>query len=191
MKTKDKKIINAIRSGEDHKALETLYKCMLPHIIRMVNTGSDREETAKDILQEAMLIFYKQVICNKFDESYPNGIGGFIYSVAKNLWINQIKRSKKFIQIDSEDILDLRETNILDEIEFNERRELVEKIFSQLGSKCQELLKLTIYEEMTMKEVAEKTGYPNANAATVAAHRCKKNLTQIIKKYKSLYTLVE
>ncbi|HEY8400013.1 MAG TPA: sigma-70 family RNA polymerase sigma factor [Cytophagaceae bacterium] len=189
MKIEDKDILKAIRSGEDHKALEALYKYLLPHIYKLVNVGKDKEEEAKDILQEAMLIFYKQVINNKFDESYSNGIRGFIYSVARNLWINQTKKNKKFIDLNYQSIENIKDTNILDELEIKEKNQLIENIFSRLGDKCRELLRLSIFEELSMKEVAEKTGYPNPNAATVAAHRCKKSLLEILKKYKSANTI--
>ena len=119
MNSKDQDILRSIKNGDDRKALEQIYKSMLPKIKKLVNVGTEREEDAKDILQEALLVFYKQVMTNKFDEKYE--IAGFIYTVAKNLWLNQIKKNQRFVQLNESSVADIRDTNILDQITLEER----------------------------------------------------------------------
>jgi RNA polymerase sigma factor (sigma-70 family) len=184
---KDKDIIEAIKAGnnKDRKALEEVYRFMLPRIRKLINTGTEKEENAKDVLQEALLVFYKHVLTNKFDEQYE--IAGFIYRVAKNLWLNQLKKDQRFVELKPETIENIKDTNILDQIGTKERKELVQKLFDQLDEKCKELITYSLYEELSMKEVAEKTGHTSANAATVAMHRCKKYLMDQVKKYKISY----
>lgn len=185
MKYTDKVILKALRNGDDHKALEALYKAVFPKIKKLVNTSNDKEEESKDILQEALLIFYKQVMLNKFDEKYE--IGGYIYTIAKNLWINRVKKKKRLVNVDYGEMPELPEGNILDEMELKERKVMVDNLFNQLDDKCKQLLTLTIFEELTMKEVSEKMGFTSANAATVASFRCKKFLMDLVKKNKSIY----
>ncbi len=187
MKSKDQDIIRSIKNGDDRKALEDIYKSMLPKIKKLVNVGAEREEDAKDILQEALLVFYKQVMTNKFDEKYE--IAGFIYTVAKNLWLNQIKKNQRFVQLNESSVADIKDTNILDQITLEEREALVKKLFDQLEDKCKQLLTYSLFEGLNMKEVAEKTGHTSANAATVAMHRCKKYLMEQVKKYKTTYVI--
>jgi RNA polymerase sigma factor (sigma-70 family) len=184
---KDKDILEAIRAGnnKDRKALEEVYRFMWPRIKKMINTGTEKEENAKDVLQEALLIFYKHVMTNKFNEQYE--IAGFIYRVAKNLWLNQLKKDQRFVELKPETIENIKDTNVLDQINTKERKELVQKLFDQLDEKCKELITYSLYEDLSMKEVAEKTGHTSANAATVAMHRCKKYLMDQVKKYKISY----
>jgi RNA polymerase sigma factor (sigma-70 family) len=184
VKYTDQDILKAIRNGNDHKALEALYKTMMPKVKKLVTTSLDKEEEAKDVLQEALLIFYKQVVLNKFDEKYQ--VQGFIYSISRNLWINRAKRKQRMVTVDNNAMPEVIEYSSSDDMEVKERKELVQKIFAQLDEKCQQLLTYTIYEELSMKEVAEKMGYNNANAATVATYRCKKSLMDLVKNNKSI-----
>jgi RNA polymerase sigma factor (sigma-70 family) len=183
LKHKDKDILNAIKNGKDREAIEEIYKAMLPKILKLVNTGAEKEEDAKDVLQEALLVFYKQVMTNKFDEKYE--IAGFIYTVARNLWLNQIKKNKRFVQLDTESIGNLKDSSILDQITLEEREALAKKMFDQLEEKCKQLLTYSLFDGLSMKEVANKTGHTSVNAATVAIHRCKKYLMEQVKKYKT------
>ena len=57
MQYKDKDILKAIREGKDHKALEALYRTLYPKIKKLVNSGVEKEEECKDILQESLLIY--------------------------------------------------------------------------------------------------------------------------------------
>lgn len=187
-KYKDKDILKAIRNGEDHKALESLYRELFPKIRKLVNTTESKEEETKDILQESLLIFYKQVITNKFDDKFE--ISGFIYTIARNLWINRVKRKKRMVNVDQGLLPEIADDNVSDDLELNERREFAQQVFSQLEDKCKQLLTYTIFEELSMKEVAEKMGFTSANAATVASFRCKKYLMDLVKKNKVLNTLL-
>ncbi|HEY8402328.1 MAG TPA: sigma-70 family RNA polymerase sigma factor [Cytophagaceae bacterium] len=186
MKTKDQEVLQSLRQGNDRKALEALYKSVYPKIKKLVNEGKDQEEEAKDIMQEALLVFYKQVMMNRFDERFE--VEGYIYSIARNLWINRVKRKKRMVEFEQQELPELIEGNILDEMELEERKILVRKVFGQLENKCKELLTYTIYKELSMTEIAKKMGYNSANAATVASYRCKKYLLDLIKKSKSIYS---
>jgi RNA polymerase sigma factor (sigma-70 family) len=179
---KDKDILSAIRNGNDHKALEALYKSLLPKIKKIVNASYDKEEECKDILQEALLIFYKQVMSNKFDDKYE--IGGFIYTIAKNLWINRVKVKNRFVHVEDGSIPEGADTNALDNMELKERNKIVEELFAMLDDKCKQLLTYTIFDDLSMKEIAEKMDFTSANAATVASYRCKKHLIELVKKHK-------
>lgn len=182
MQYKDKDILKAIREGKDHKALEGLYQTLYPKIRKLVNSGDEKEEECKDILQESLLIFYKQVVQNRYDDQYE--IAGYIYTVASNLWIKRIKRKNRFVSMESTDEPEILEKSILDEMELKERKVLVQKLFNRLDEKCRQLLTYTIFEELSMKEVAERLGFTSANAATVASFRCKKFLMDLTRKNK-------
>jgi RNA polymerase sigma factor (sigma-70 family) len=181
VKYTDKDIIKAIRKGEDHKALEALYKDVFPKIKKFI-AGSERTEEAKDILQEAMLIFYKQVMANKFDEKYE--VAGFIYTISKNLWINRLNKKKKITGLNQEEIPESGEKSILDNMLIEDKKDILKRIFSQLGDKCRELLTYTIYQDLSMEDVAIRMNFNSANAATTAMFRCKQKLMEIVKNSK-------
>jgi RNA polymerase sigma factor (sigma-70 family) len=181
VKYTDKDIIKAIKKGDDHKAVEALYRDVFPKIKKFI-AGNERIEEAKDIFQEAMLIFYKQVIAGKFDEKYE--VAGFIYTISKNLWINRLNKKKKMVDLNQEEIPESGEKSILDNIMIEDKKELIKGIFSQLGDKCRELLTYTIYQDLSMEDVAVRMNFNTANAATTAMFRCKQKLLEIVKNSK-------
>jgi DNA-directed RNA polymerase specialized sigma24 family protein len=90
----DKEILGAIGKGDD-RVLEHLYKQVLPKVKSYIARNSGNNEDARDIFQDAVVIFYKYVKTGKFDVQHD--IAGFIFSVSKNLWINSAKRKNKVV----------------------------------------------------------------------------------------------
>lgn len=187
MQYSDQDILKALRQGDDHKALGALYKSLLPKVKRMV-PEADKEE-AKDIFQEALMIFYKQVMTNKFDEKYE--IAAFVFSVSRNLWINRIKRKNRMINIDSSELDNLAEDSILEELMLNERKEEINLLFSKLEDKCKELLTYSIYQDLLMEDVCLRMGFTSVNAASTALYRCKKYLMDLVKNNQTIKNRLE
>src|SRR6478609_5128149 len=104
--SKDQEIIDAIRTGNNSFVLNHLYKIALPKIIRLVVQNNGDEEEAKDVFQDAVIALFNTVKLNKYDERKE--IDGFLYFVARNLWINRIKKKNR-----QQDIMDteIREVN--------------------------------------------------------------------------------
>ncbi|MFN6943944.1 MAG: RNA polymerase sigma factor [Cytophagaceae bacterium] len=138
-------------------------------------------------MQEALLIFYKQVLNNKFKEEYS--VEGFVYTIANNLWINRIKKKKRIVYLENERIPEIADSNVLDELEMEERRQMVNNLFNKLDVKCKTLLTYTIFDNLSMTEVAKKMGFNSPNAATVASFRCKKFLIELARKNKTAQML--
>ncbi len=176
---KEKDIIKAIKTGNNELVLNQLYKEILPRIKKMILKNSGTEEDAKDIFQDTVLIFYNQVKLNKFDESKE--IGGFMYSVARNLWINKAKTSNRFIQIATEESLKDSEKNALEDMISQEKIQAIETMMNQVGEECKTLLKYSIYDKLSMKEIAQKMGYTSEGVAKTYNYRCKQKLVNLVK----------
>ena len=95
MRFTDVEIINYIKQGKDDAVLKYLYKKQWSVIRNYVIKNNGSEEEAQDIFQDAIVAFYKQVKLGKYNMNYE--IGGFIYSVSRNLWINKVKKDNKYI----------------------------------------------------------------------------------------------
>lgn len=180
MLKRDQDIINSIRGGHDQKALNVLYKSLLPKIKKIVGLHTESEEEAKDLFHDALLIFYKQVLSNKYDENYE--IDGYIYSVAKNLWINKLKRSQKIEIVDPHEMPETEMFEATDErIIETERSNSINKLFSLLDEKCSKLLTYTIYQDLSYEDIVDRMGFSSENAARTAHFRCKKYLMDLVK----------
>ena len=176
----DKDILKAIAEGNDDLVLRALYKEELPKVKHYVISNSGKEEEAEDIFQDAVLVLYKQVRKNKFDPRYD--VGAFLYSVARNLWINKAKRDKRQVRLDEgfqahvED-----EAHFMDEMISEERQRTIDDILDRIGKRCKQLLIYSIFEKLSMKEICEKMGFSTENAAKTRNYKCKQKLIELVK----------
>lgn len=168
----DREIIDAIRLGNDRQALEELYQRLLPKVRRMIG---DVDE-AEDVFQDALMVFYKQVKLMKFNERYE--IAAFVFSVARNYWINRLKKMKRTIDLKGMDIPEYGKTE-LEEIMAREHRKSARELFTKLDPKCQELLTYTTLQNLSMEDVCQRMGYASVAAASTANFRCKKKLAEL------------
>jgi RNA polymerase sigma factor (sigma-70 family) len=174
----DRAILDAIHRGED-SILEYLYKRVLPKVKSYIIKNNGSEDDARDIFQDAVLIFYKYVKLGKFDEK--NDIAGFIFSISRNLWINLAKKKNRLSEL-SEDVLTLPHSdNAADDLITKEREEFVMKLFSQLGDSCKTILLYSIYHKLSMKEIKEKMGFTSENVAKTRNYKCKQRLMNLVK----------
>ena len=176
----DSDILEAIRTGKNNKVLAYLYNEILPKVKTYICNNSGKEEDADDIFQDAVMILYKHVKQKKFNEKYE--IAGFLYSICRNLWINKAKRDKRSITMEKQ--ADFQEPgDFFEDIVTEEREQLINEAFEKLGKKCKEVLVCSIYHEMSLKEICEKMGFKNENAAKTKKYKCKQQLIEFVKNH--------
>ncbi|HTF81353.1 MAG TPA: sigma-70 family RNA polymerase sigma factor [Cytophagales bacterium] len=179
MSYSDKEVLDKIRKGQDDEVLKYLYAKSFPSVKQLVMSNSGDADEAKDIFQDAILVFYRHVKTNKFDES--QAVGGFIYTVSRNLWINYYTRIKiKKTELTSQQEEIEYEGNILSELISDEREAQVLQVFTQLGDRCKDLLINTVYHKLSMKEICDKMGFSNENSAKTQHYKCKQRLIDLI-----------
>jgi RNA polymerase sigma factor (sigma-70 family) len=175
MKASDSKIIEAILQGKDENAIGILYQESFRKIRDFIRKNSGSQEDAEDIFQDTVLILYKQIKMGKFNQELE--LGGFLYTVARNLWINKAKKDQHAVpllegfQHASREPLPLLS---------KEREDFIHYVFGRVGDRCKQLLTLTVYFDHTMKEVCDKMGFPNENAAKTQHYKCKQKLIELM-----------
>jgi RNA polymerase sigma factor (sigma-70 family) len=76
-------------------------------------------------------------------------------------------------KINSKSELSLAEETDLERIlEKEEKLKLAASVVSDLGAKCQEILKLFYYRSLKMKEIAEKLGFRSEKIARNQKYKC-------------------
>jgi RNA polymerase sigma factor (sigma-70 family) len=184
---KGKDIIKAIKTGDNTFVLNHLYKEILPRIKKMILKNNGTQDDAKDIFQDAVLIFYNQVKSDKFYED--KDIGGFMYTVARNLWINKAKRDNKFVQMTDTETWEGSESDALDDLINEEKALAIEEVMNKIGEECKKLLKYSIYEKLSLKEIAGKMGYSSEGVAKTYNYRCKQKLVNLVKDNPAIISL--
>src|SRR5918995_3509396 len=88
----EKEIFERIQKG-DEKALEFLYKKYYRMMTKMVITNSGTEEEARDIYQDALIVFWQKATSGKL--VMTSKISTYIYSICQNLWRKELDRKKR------------------------------------------------------------------------------------------------
>jgi RNA polymerase sigma factor (sigma-70 family) len=174
----DKEILTAIYKGDD-RVLEHLYRQVLPKVKSYIARNSGSIDDARDIFQDAVIIFYKHVKLGKFDGQHD--IAAFIFSVSRNLWINSAKRKSKVVVLNDDNALENASEDFTEELLTKEREQYIIKLFSALGESCKQILLYSIYDKFSMKEIKEKMGFTSENVAKTKNYKCKQRLMQLVK----------
>ena len=142
----------------------------------MVISNSGTEQEAKDIYQDALLVFWQKSTSKKL--VLTSKISTYIYSICQNLWRKELDRKRRLSSEskDGEEYQDL---------EKKERAQIMAECIGKLGDTCKKVLMYYYYDGMSMQEIADKLGFANTNTAKTKKYKCKKKLDSLVK---SLYT---
>lgn len=170
--------IDGLRTG-NNEVLSVLYKKYYNIVLKLIVNNSGSQEAAQDIYQETIIVLYENVQKPGFELNCQ--LQTYIYSIAKRLWLKQLKKNSKtflFKEDDENDLVDVSE-----ELSDHHNKELeLEKMnlsLEELGEPCATLIKDFYVQKLSMDEIAEKFGYTNADNAKNQKYKC----LQRLKKY--------
>lgn len=189
MKGIEDKIIESIRLGNEDKALTFLYGKPLGKVRKYILSNSGSLDDAYDIFQDAVLILFYKVKTGQYSEHAD--LEGFLYTVARNLWIDRMRREKRFQNHISQ--ISHYETDWGDQLKDlldREKSEAFQKVFEKLGENCKKLLQFAVFEKLSMRQISEKMGYANENVAKSNHYRCKQYLGKLVKENSVLFNLL-
>ncbi|MCZ2249610.1 MAG: sigma-70 family RNA polymerase sigma factor [Bacteroidia bacterium] len=180
----DEYIITALRNNDD-RVLEVLYKLYFGMVVHFIITNSGSEDDAKDIFQEAVIVFY-QKIKNNNDFELNCKIKTYLYSVSRNLWLKRIKKAssvvgkitdyENYVSINSDDELEMQER----ELQFGKMAEAL----TGLGEPCKSLIEDFYIHQLSMAEITDKFGYTNSDNAKTQKYKCLQRLKKLFFKQK-------
>lgn len=143
-------------ANNDSAVINSIYKKFVPKVIHYIKNNSGDEDRAQDVVQETLVLLFNQAKSNKLQLTCP--FDAYFFLLCKRRWLNEIKKvSNKGVTI-SDDYASINESEeqmVAKSEIFNEKQQLFDAMFSKLGEKCQELLKLS-FTIKSLEEVAEK-----------------------------------
>ena len=167
-------IMQLLRSGKQGAALQELYKAF-PSVAHFIRTHGGREEDARDVFQESLLIFYRNVL--KPDFTLSCNISTYLFSVCKYLWKDELKAKNKLAPFDANDWADDVESYREEEQAYS----LLDRILNQLGDKCKTILTLFYYKKMRMEDIASQLEYSNMETAKTQKYKCMERAKTMMK----------
>ncbi|MCG8389313.1 MAG: sigma-70 family RNA polymerase sigma factor [Cytophagales bacterium] len=168
---KDKEIFERICSG-DEKTLEYLYKKYYRMMTKMVISNSGSEQEAKDIYQDALVVFWQKAVSGNL--VLTSKISTYIYSICQNLWRKELDRKKRLTN-EEKDSIEYAEHDK------QERAKIINKCIHQLGDTCRKILMYYYFDGLSMQDIADQLGFANTNTAKTKKYKCKKKLDELVK----------
>ena len=157
--------------GDREKLFIALYKSVFPVVARYVSKMGGTFDEAKDIFQDALVIWYEKaaeglLTINTNDNAYLAGI-------AKNLWLKKFRANSREVTIDGFDITTDEEAQISDSKLLN--------FLQTAGKKCMDLLRSFYYDQLPLNDIAETFGFSGVRSATVQKYKCLEKVRETVK----------
>ena len=172
-KYSDSDIIDGIRR-QDSRILTWLYDSWYEVVRDHLKKNSGSDDDVYDVLQETVVILYKQVTGENFN--LTSDLRGYFFGVARNVWNTQLRYRSRLTSLET-DPVDFAET---DEAAGATLERIVMRSFALLGEDCQMMLNL-FTEGFSYEEIARKMGLKNESYARRKKYLCKEALMEIIK----------
>jgi RNA polymerase sigma factor (sigma-70 family) len=174
----DEALIKGIRE-DDRQLISALYVKHFPMIRKLVLDNSGSEEEAKDVYQEAIIVFYENIRTKGFNLTCK--ITTYLYSISRNIWLKQLQRRMP----QANDLNDHKLiTDVTRDFEKHEEKQLrlrkVNMALEEIGDPCNSILTYFFFNQLSMEEIAGKMGYTNALNAKNQKYKCFKRLKKIV-----------
>lgn len=178
---KDEQILNFLRERNHTKAFRLLYD-YFPLIQKYVVQNNGNNEDAKDLFQQALLVFYQKISEGKYDHTAK--ISTFLYAICRNNWNKKLTRGKErhHIPLDEKHDLGFDDENLINEENqpTQSLKDFLSEKIKELGDPCQSILIFHEFYKLSMTNIAEKMGYKNENTVRQQKYKCLIRLRKLI-----------
>ena len=131
-------------------------------------------DIAEDIAQDVFV--YILIHKEKYDFNYS--LKTYLFTIAKSKSLNYLKREKRVVELNEQDIADMNELE--ERIFINERKQNLKIAIERLKPEYREAVYFADIEELNYKEIG-KIMNKTENGIKVLIHRARKNLEKIVR----------
>jgi RNA polymerase sigma factor (sigma-70 family) len=174
----DDQFISGLKAN-NNEILNALYKKYYHLVLKLVVNNSGNSDLAQDLYQETIIAVYENVQKPQFQLNCQ--LQTYIYSIAKRLWLKQLKKNGNTYLFKEEEENDL--VDVTEDVGFHLEKEnnilKMNTSLGLLGEPCKTLIQDFYVNKKSLDEIAEKFGYTNADNAKTQKYKC----LQRLKKY--------
>ncbi|NCD71164.1 RNA polymerase sigma factor [Mucilaginibacter agri] len=149
-----------------------LYQKAFPAVARYVSKMGGSFDEAKDIFQDALVIYYEKAVAETI--AIKTNERAYLLGIAKFLWLQKFRTDK--VQVPLNDF----DTEMLNESASFSTNKLMHYL-ATAGQKCMEVLKAFYYDNLPVKQLAETFGYTSTHSATVQKYKCLEKVRDTVK----------
>jgi RNA polymerase sigma factor (sigma-70 family) len=183
----DEEILRWISEGgeSEEKALRMIYKVHFPMVRQHIIHNKGSEDESYDVFQDTVLDFTVHVKQGRMKQS---NIGAYLMGIVRYKWLNLLRRKgygdqysteMKWLQRDDQEMA----PDVPDQAKLDKDREAaVAHLFSQLGEKCIQILRLRFWDLMSMEKISDVMQYKSSQIAKNKHFRCMEELRELLSK---------
>jgi DNA-directed RNA polymerase specialized sigma24 family protein len=156
-------------SVKRHELFMELYKEAFPVVARYISNKGGSFDEAKDVFQDALVIYYEKTTVAAF-----NNDTAYLVGIAKHLWLKRYKENDRHNPLNDLDFT-------VDENEPHPSDERLMHFLATAGKKCMELLRGFYYDKLPLTDLAGLFGYSGVRSVTVQKYKCLEKVRETIK----------
>jgi RNA polymerase sigma factor (sigma-70 family) len=170
-------IIGQLKEGHPC-AFDLLYRTYYPAIEKFILVNSGTQEDAKDIFQERLLIFNRNLAKENF--TLTSSLKTYLYAISRNLWLKVLRDRKVIHSLPVEqDFPDLSITEQRERETAETLTDYMDGLIARMPVHCQKIVHYVYYDNVPVEEIAEKMGYNNTHTASNVKYKCLQQMKKI------------
>ncbi|WP_413666595.1 RNA polymerase sigma factor [Mucilaginibacter sp. Mucisp86] len=163
------------------KLITGLYKSTFPVVAKYVSKMGGSFDDAKDVFQDALVIFYEKAVANEL--LLVSSEKAYLLGIAKHIWFKKF-RDNLFNQ--NFDCF-AEGFDVAEQINEQPSANKLMRYLETTGKKCMELLSAFYFHKLPMKDVASLFGYAGERSATVQKYKCIEKVRETVKEQSLAY----
>jgi len=173
-------VIERIKNKGRDDALKEIYsKYRNEFILWAIRHHSCTMEEAKDIFQQAVIIFYENIIYEKVSE-ISTKVKTYLFSIGKNKLLELLREKSKHVpQFNEFEMVNADIYYDAADDGYEDKLKRVQGCMDKLGDPCKSILEHYYYHKRSMQEIAEILEYKNSDTVKNLKYKCLQRLRQI------------
>ncbi|WP_245882913.1 RNA polymerase sigma factor [Hymenobacter chitinivorans] len=161
------------------QTLTRLYQRTFPLVRRYVQQHGGSASDAKDVFQDAMVVFYEKATAESF--ALTSSVSTYLVGISRNLWRRELTRRQ---QLPATSLGAEHEQAVAEDVGpgADERESLpVFDYVAQLGERCKNMLLAFYYFQQPLEQIASSLHYGSIRSATVQKFKCLERLRKSVR----------
>ena len=163
----DEALLAAICRRDD-AALRQVYRRYRPLIARFVQQNNGRNDDTDDLLQEAIITLYENLL--RPDFTLTCQLGTYLYSICRNRWLAQLRTRQRIVDV-ADYVPDLPDNSPTEADELPDDGQLRQAV-NELGDPCRPILMGYYFDRLSLEQLASQLHYASANVVKQQKFRC-------------------
>lgn len=159
---------------------EELYERAFPAVGGFVSKRGGSFEDARDIFQDALVIFYEKTIAGDLDSLLSRE--AYLMGIAKHLWIRKYTDERKKVAFDASEL------SLTIPVEYTEPSgDRLLALLERTGQRCLELLRAFYYDKLSLEDISQRFDFSGTRSATSQKFKCIEKIRATIKEKEIRY----